>query len=131
MHTTPDVYNPGYFLPILGLIWAVLDYLRLNPGYLLPMHRHIVIHCLHTTLHTADCTIHTVHCTHFSSSRTMAFFTFFSCLFSCDHQNSHRRTCHHEGIPYCLLPCAGEGKLLFFLVFFFFKRSKYGITQFG
>ena len=40
-----DVDNPGYFPPILGLFWPVFDYLRLNPGYLPPMHRHIVIHC--------------------------------------------------------------------------------------
>ena len=40
-----DVDNPGYFPPILGLFWAVLDYLRLIPGYLPPIHHHIVIHC--------------------------------------------------------------------------------------
>ena len=40
-----DEDNPGYFPPILGLFWAVLDYLRLNPGYLLLIYRHIVIHC--------------------------------------------------------------------------------------
>jgi hypothetical protein len=39
------VGNPGYFPPILGLFWAVLDYLRLIPGYLPPIYRHIVIHC--------------------------------------------------------------------------------------
>ena len=42
----PDVDNPGYFPLIFGVIWAVLDYLRLNPGYLPPIYRHIVIHCL-------------------------------------------------------------------------------------
>ena len=40
-----DVDNPGCFPTILGLFWAVLDYLRLNPCYLPPMHRHIAIHC--------------------------------------------------------------------------------------
>ena len=40
-----NVDNPGYFPQIFGLFWAVLDYLRLNPGNLPPMHRHIVIHC--------------------------------------------------------------------------------------
>ena len=37
-----DIQNPGYFPPILGLFWAISDYLKLNPGYLPPMHRHIV-----------------------------------------------------------------------------------------
>ena len=37
--------NPGYFPPIFGLFWAILDYLRLNPGYLPSIYRHIVIHC--------------------------------------------------------------------------------------
>ena len=41
----PDTDNPGYFPPILGLFWAILDYLRLNPGYIPPMHGHIVMHC--------------------------------------------------------------------------------------
>ena len=40
-----DTDNPGYFPPILGLFWAILDYLRLNPGYLPPIYRHIVMHC--------------------------------------------------------------------------------------
>ena len=47
----PD--NPSYFPPILGICWAVLDYLRLNHGYFPPKHRHIVIHCWcpHLTVH--------------------------------------------------------------------------------
>ena len=43
--SSADIYNPGYFPPILGLFWAILDYLRLDPGYLPPMHRHIVMYC--------------------------------------------------------------------------------------
>ena len=39
---TLDIHNPGYFLPILGLFWAIIDYLKLNPGYLPPIHRYIV-----------------------------------------------------------------------------------------
>ena len=37
-----DTHNPGYFLPILVLFWAISDCLQLNAGYFPPMHRHIV-----------------------------------------------------------------------------------------
>ena len=33
---------PGYFLPTLGLFWDISVYLRLNSGYLPPMHRHVL-----------------------------------------------------------------------------------------
>ena len=41
----PDIDNPGYFPPILGIFGAVFDNLRVKPGYLPPTHCHIVIHC--------------------------------------------------------------------------------------
>ena len=40
-----EVDNPGYFQPILGLFCAVFDNLGLNPGYLPPIYRYIVINC--------------------------------------------------------------------------------------
>ena len=40
-----DIDNPGYFLPILGIFLAILYYLRLNPGYLPPIYRHIIMDC--------------------------------------------------------------------------------------
>ena len=40
-----DTDNPGYFPPILGLFWAILDYLKLNPGYLPSIYRHINMDC--------------------------------------------------------------------------------------
>ena len=42
---SPGQDNPGYFPPIFGLFWAIVDYLRLNPGLFPSIYRHIVIHC--------------------------------------------------------------------------------------
>ena len=52
---TPDVDNPGYFPPILGLFLAVFDYLRLHPADA-SSHRHSLLvsawHVLHTNVTT-------------------------------------------------------------------------------